>query len=364
MPVGVHKCPSCGGPLIFDIKEQTLACGYCGSSYTLGEIQDAFPDQDPEATWQQANAEMPSSDPALDPIAGEAFPDGMRAFNCPTCGGRTITDANTAATFCVFCGHPTLLSDKLRGEFTPKRILPFKQTKEQAREAFLSLCRGKPLMPRVFSSPENIEKITGLYVPYWLVDCDCQSNLQCEGRNFTTWSDSSYNYTRTDYYEVLRQGEMHYAAIPADGSSKMDDEMMRSLEPFEYKDLAPFKTQYLTGHLAESYDVASEKVFPIAESRAKESSQDVLRRTVSGYATTVVRGYQASVSGQTAEYVMLPVWTLVTNFGGKKYVFAMNGQTGKMIGKIPISPKRAVGMFFGLFLMIAVIVGAIAAFSI
>lgn len=337
-----YKCPCCNAGLSFG-GSQKLTCEYCGNSFELETVK-AF--QASEQTISEDSIQWDETGAAeWDPEEQ----DSLRAFQCPSCGGEILAEETTAATFCPYCGNPSILPTRLAGGLRPDALIPFKTTKQDAKDAFLRLCKGKVLLPKEFTRRQQVEKITGLYVPFWLYDCGAAFSGSYRATRIHCWADHDYEYTRTDHYLLERSAEADFVGIPMDGSSKMDDVFMESIEPFDYKELTGFDTAYLSGYLADKYDVPSEDGEGRIRQRVDRSIGDALQTTFLGYASVVPASRQLQVEHSRARYVMLPVWILNTRYKGKLYTFAMNGQTGKMTGTFPISAGRAAAWFTGIF---------------
>lgn len=333
MEVKTYQCPHCGAPLTFSGETQKWDCEFCLSSFGLDEVDEQ-------------NIQKPSEPERYTPPETEEEPH-LRGYICSQCGAEIVADETTSATFCVFCGNTAILSKQLEGSFRPELVIPFKTTKDQAVEAFLKMC-CKPLVPRSFIAKERLEKITGVYVPFWLFDCDAGAQIGANAQRVRTWSDHKYRYTKTDHYHLIRSGRMDFCRVPADGSSQMDDAMMDSLEPFDYSTMVPFSSAYLSGYLARRYDVDDHESFPRVEERVKATCEEELRATIHGYAGVQVTHRNFNLNTRKAAYALLPVWMLVSKYEGKEYLFAMNGQTGKIIGNLPVSKKLATKWFLSI----------------
>ena len=227
----------------------------------------------------------------------------------------------------------------------PDGVIPFKTTREDATAAFLKSCKGRPLLPKFFTSQSRLEKITGMYVPFWLYDCDAKYQGTYKATHIRSWSDSKYHYTRTEHFLLERGANAAFARIPMDGSEKMDDEYMESIEPYDYSAIVPFDMGYLSGYLAESYDVPAESGESRVRQRVEESMKDMIASSTIGYNTVVPAGSQVTVAQGKANYVLMPVWMLNTRYNGKLYTFAMNGQTGKISGTYPVCKRKAWAWF-------------------
>ncbi len=337
-----YKCPCCTAGLRFGPDSQKLKCEYCENEFELDAVK-AFNEEDASSVKEEYEVEAQPDDGW-----SEAEQENMHLFTCPSCGGEIITDITTAATFCPYCDNPTVLPGRLSGGLKPDAIIPFKTSKEDAKNAFLHLCKGKPLLPSIFLSSQQVEKITGVYVPFWLYDCGGSFAGSYKATRVHHWSDSHYNYTRTEHFLLRREAEAEFAGIPMDGSSKMEDTFMESIEPFDYSQLENFDTAYLTGYLADKYDVEVSAGHDRVRQRVNASMEGQIQSSILGYSTAIPTQRSVSIHRSKERYVLLPVWILNTRYQGKLYTFAMNGQTGKMTGKFPVCPKKSAAWFAGI----------------
>ena len=336
-----HKCPSCNASINYNPKDKNWVCEYCGSKFTLEELEA-----------NEKNFESTSVKDSKELKEEKQENVEMDEYICQDCGAKIVADKNTAATFCVYCKNTAILKSRLTDKFSPTRIIPFAKTKDDAIKAFQSVGKGKFLMPKEFSDPKNIEEITGVYIPFWLYSCKMKGYVKGTGTKVMMWSDFQYNYTKTDTYNVERNGEYYFENIPVDGSVRFNDAIMNSIEPFNYDELTKFSYSYLSGFLAEKYDVEKDEAKKITIDRAETSTFQNLQAKASGYNTFMPTIKNAEVEEEKIEYVLLPVWMVNIKYNEKLYTFAMNGQTGKMIGDIPYSKKKA--FVFALILFIAI----------
>ncbi|MBR4441022.1 MAG: hypothetical protein IKS00_05670 [Bacteroidales bacterium] len=329
MDTTVLKCPTCGSNLQFNAETQNFKCDFCGSAFTQEEIFKITKDSDEDTRTQGQDIE---SQPELN------------LFACRNCGAEMVTDENTAATFCVYCGSAGIMKSRLEGKFRPELIIPFKTTKQDAINAYNNYRKGKHLAPDEFGKKENIEKITGVYIPFWLYDGNSRGFLSGERHDITTWRSGDYRYTKTDIYHVERAGDISFEKVPADGSKKFDDDTMDSIEPFDFNEFQPFNYSFLSGFLAEKYDVGPEEDKERAQLRMGNSLMASLYGTISGSLLGAQQQKDTVFTG--IRYAMLPVWMLNTKIKDKMHTFAMNGQTGKIVGDIPIDKGKAWRFFF------------------
>ena len=360
-----YQCPACTGPLRYDGGSGKLVCDYCGSSFTVQEIEALYQEKLDQAeaagVAQAAKEEAQAAAAAEAAQVGAEDPEwdlaqaGMKAYSCPSCGAELICDATTAATSCPYCGNPTVVPAQFHGMLKPDYILPFKLDKEAAKKALREFYKGKHLLPRAFTTENHIEEIKGVYVPFWLFDGQGDADLNFTATKVSSYRSGDYQVTVTDHFAVRRAGTVDFHRIPTDSSSKMPDAHMDAIEPFDFSELKPFSTAYMPGFLAERYDVDVEECEKRARRRAGNTTEQVIANTVRGYSSVTPVGKNVFMRRSAVSYVMLPVWMLSTRWKGKSFLFAMNGQTGKLIGDLPVS----MGRFWGWFGAIAAPLAAI-----
>ena len=337
-----YKCPCCGGAISFDSKIQKMKCPYCDTEFEMETLKEY------EEELQNEQADDMNWDSADNREWQEGEQEGLRSYICKSCGGEIVGDANTAAAACPFCGNPVVMTEQLSGMLRPDYVIPFKVDKKAAKEGLMKHLSGKILLPKVFKDQNHIDEIKGIYVPFWLFDADVQAKMRYKATKIRSWSDSEYDYTETRFYSVHRGGSIGFEYVPVDGSSKMPDDLMESIEPYRFADAVDFQTAYLAGYLADKYDVAEEECQKRANERIKRSTEEAFADTVNGYATVVPEGGSVQLENGNAKYTLCPVWILNTTWQGKKYLFAMNGQTGKFVGDLPVDKAAARKWTFGL----------------
>ena len=348
-----HQCPACTGPLQFDPTTGKLGCEFCGSVFELAEIEALYQEQEAQAVKAHADAEADeasSSQWDLSDLSEDWGPDadGMKTYSCPACTAELICDETTAATSCPYCGNPTVVPGQFSGSLKPDFVIPFKLEKEAAVQALKQHYQKRFFLPKAFTANNHLQEIQGIYVPFWLFDGEAQGETVYKTTRSRTRRQGDYQITETSHFMVQRSGSAAFDKVPADGSQKMPDDYMESIEPYNYGALVPFSTAYLPGFLADKYDVSAEESWKRADSRCTESLAQELRNTVIGYETVVEVRRQIRLNRGKVHYALLPVWLLHTKWNGQDYLFAMNGQTGKLVGDLPVDKKKFWSVFFGL----------------
>ena len=320
-----NNCTLCGASIKFNAKLGKFKCEFCRGEFTLDELKQHI------------------DNAAVDKVnEGEKGDDTQyETYKCSNCGAEIVADSNTAATFCLYCRSVAILKSKLSGKFAPTKIIPFKKEKKDAILAFKGLRKGRPLIPKYFLSQDNIDKITGIYIPFWLYNINVDGGINATCKNIKSWTTGDIHYTKTDTYRAVREGSIDFNLVPVDGSTRFDDDIMNSIEPFDYKELIDYNHAYLSGFLAEKYDVESEKALPDALKRSVNSTTDKFKSSIRGYTSVSITTNTLKGIEKSKEYALLPVWMVNVKYGNKFYLFAMNGQTGEFIGNIPIDKKKA-----------------------
>ncbi len=323
-----NRCPACKASISFNPKLGKWKCEYCGSEFTLEEMQKS----EDNASTEKNNAKSSKTDDYNKYIS----------YHCESCGAEIIADEATSSTFCVYCGNTAILQSKLSGKFSPDKIIPFKKDREAAINAFKGLSKGRPLMPKGFNNTNNIEKIRGVYIPFWLYDLRISGDIVMDGKTIETWTVGDTHYTKTNTYKVTRGGDMDFINIPVDGSSHFDNDIMNTIEPFHYDELVPYNHAYLSGFYAEKYDQEGDIILKEASDRALNSARNVLRDDARMYSSKVVVSDTLVSNEKNKTYALLPVWMVNVKYKNKMHIFAMNGQTGEFIGNIPLDITKTI----------------------
>lgn len=376
MPTQVtnYQCPACTGPLHFVGASGKLECEYCGASYEVAEIEALYAEKEEKAAAAQQAAEEANAGQNPPSEDGDAWDtsgfsedwgtegDGMRAYSCPSCGAELICDENTAATSCPYCGNPTVVPGQFSGQLRPDFIIPFKLSKEDAVKALKDHYKGKILLPKSFTQENHVQEIQGVYVPFWMFDGEAEGDARYEATRSHTYRSGDYEITETEHYDVYRAGMVNFEKIPVDASSKMPDDHMDSIEPYDYQELKPFSTAYLPGFLADKFDVTVEQCRQRADQRCEGTLSSALRNTVTGYHTCTLIHDSVNLKRGKVHYALMPVWMLNTKWKGKDFLFAMNGQTGKLVGDLPVSWGRFWSLFAAIVAPLSVLGTVLAVF--
>lgn len=338
MEITSYKCPCCGAVLTFDINTQKMSCASCGNTF---EVEAAKEFNEAQLRQEQSSYEWDEADHE------EWQAENVNTYTCPSCGGQIVAEGTLASTKCPYCDSIAIIQEKLSGELKPDLVVPFKFDKSFAVQSLKAFYKNKPLLPKVFKTANKIESIQGVYVPFWIFGCGANADITYNATRSSHWSDSKYNYTKISHFLLLRQGAMAFSGIPVDGSSKMPNEITESIEPFDLSSAVPFDTAYLSGYIADKYDVNADMSKSRANQRIENTVLQMFNSTTAGYAASPTKK-NISLSDSSVKYALLPVWMLTTKYKDKNYTFAMNGQTGKLVGDLPIDWAKFWMMFAGI----------------
>ena len=352
-----HKCPNCSANIEFDIFTQNFTCRYCGSAFTKEEIEKLYP------TDEIIKQFMEESTPTEEQLhETELFEEQIKLHSCPSCGAEIISDnSDTASTYCHYCNSVISFAGRLSGKYKPDKIIPFKKTKEDAIEGFKKWCGKKKFLPKGFNSEKTLEEIRGVYVPYWLADCCVNGELVALCKKSSSHRVGDTVTTTTREYQAVRTGSIIYRGVPADGSSRANDRLMENIEPFNYDDLVDFSMAYLSGHNAEKYDIDKDAVFPRISQRVCSAALQEFRKSIKGYSAVIPQKSEFKISHINWKYALMPMWFLSYKYKDKSYYYAMNGQTGKFGGNLPIDKVKAVLVGAGIVLIPFVLFGLLVA---
>jgi len=336
------KCPSCGGSIEFDSNIQKMRCPYCDTEFDMASIREMEEELASEGS-DELNWNLDTSNQWQDEEG-----NNMVVYVCQSCGGEIATDRTTVASSCPFCDNQVVMSGNLSGELRPDYVIPFKLNKAAAKEGLYNHFKGKRLLPKVFKSENHIDEVKGVYVPFWLFDAEVNGRVHYRGTRVRKWSNRDFDFIETSHFDILRGGSMAFDKVPVDGSTKMPEDLMESIEPYNYRDNQKFSSAFLAGFVANKYDIGAKESEGRANQRIRATTEQAFRNTVQGYATVTQTSSNLKLSNGQVKYALLPVWRLNTTWRGKQYVFAMNGQTGKFVGDLPLD-KGALVRYFALF---------------
>ncbi len=278
-------------------------------------------------------------------------------YNCPSCGAQIVTDDTTAASFCYYCHNPIVLEERLRGDFKPDYVIPFQIDRKKAQEMFTQWVSKKKYVPDYFYSPSQIESMTGVYFPYWLYSCQVKGDLQAEGKTVRVWDMGGLRDTETKVYDISRQGDMDVNSVARNALKKANRKLIDGVLPYRLNEKKDFSMGYLSGFMAENRDMEKDSFVKEVKDEVRQFALSNLKNQVSNYTSVQIRKNEAELTGEVWANALLPVWTVTYNdkARGKIYYFALNGQTGKIWGELPVDNKKLAVLFLSIFIPVFII---------
>ncbi len=333
-------------------------CEYCRSAFTEEELRAKFGNLDQQLDTNEAVSEDVPQDDV--PEGFEDFASNTVMYTCQSCGAEVIADKTTAATFCIYCHNPVVISNRLTGAFKPKKVIPFKITEEDAQTRFFDFCKKKHFLPKSFLTMAELEKVKGVYYPYWLVDSLKDGSMFATAKKVRTWTVGDTEYTETKTFRIKRVGKIDFKGFPHPALSGEHSKALKYVNPYDDKDFRDFTMAYLSGFLAEKRDTERADVQQDVDNELKEYSKKIYQETIVGYDTVHVDSVDVKTLKEDWQYAMMPVWMMNYLYNGRDYLYAMNGQTGKNYGELPLNKAKLAafgGILFVILMAISILGG-------
>lgn len=352
-----YVCPNCTGPLRFNPDKQKFTCEYCLSEFEPEVIQQLSEQKEQRETSdeREVNAAEKRKEQAKAQGAEESDEYPV-SYTCPSCGAEVVTTSTTAATTCFYCQNPVVLGGRLSGEFNPDKVVPFKLSKEKAMDKFLAMCGKKWFLPKGFAGKEQFEKLNGVYFPYWYADEQKTASLSAVGKKVRTWRSGNKEYTETRVFNVTRAGDVIVNNVFERALKSESREMLQSVHPYDMTEAKPFKMSYLSGFQAEKRDLEKKDVEPVIEQKMNQYAQQALRNTMEGYDAIENEHFDQRTDLSAYTYNLMPVWMVTYKYKGEIIPFAINGQTGKAYGELPVNMGKLALFSAGLAVLVFFIV--------
>lgn len=363
MAVVSYKCPNCDGPLKFKPDIQQFLCEYCLSKFDKTSIErpaetDSSQEKVDNEVEQQKdiNENINKSESDSDESKREEFAKEAIAYSCPSCGAEIITTTTTAATTCYYCHNPVIISGRLDKNLKPDKIIPFYISREKAVERFKELCAKKKFLPPDFYSESQIEKLAGIYYPYWLIGAEVEGAMTSNARKTRTWQTGNMQYTETTNYRLIRNGKIDLHGISVTAFKNEDRDIFKYVCPYDDEKRIEFAMSYLSGFQAEKRDLEKTDLREEVQKKVKSISENTLQDTMKGFGAVTSEIKKFNIVNENWEYVLYPIWIMTYIFNGTTYRYALNGQTGKIYGELPVSKTKLSLLFASVVLTVFILV--------
>lgn len=351
METVAYKCINCVAPLQYNAAKQKFTCEFCRSDFTEAELRQYWGELDEQLNNEAAPEPEQSSDP-------DDFNANAALYLCQNCGAEIIAErTTTAATFCVYCHSPVVISNRLAGQYKPDMVIPFKISEEEAKQRFYDFCGKKKFLPKDFISEAQLDMMKGVYYPYWMVDSLKDGTMNATAKKVRKWKQDDYEYTETKTYKIRRAGKIDFKSYPCSAFRNEDKDAMKYVNPYDDKDFKQFSMAYLSGFLAEKRDTERRDVQSQVDNELQDYAKKIYGGTIdSSYDSVTVDNIHLNTLKESWKYAMLPVWLMTFKYNVKDYLYAMNGQTGKNYGELPCSKGKLTAFGIVVFLLLSVII--------
>ncbi len=336
-----YKCPNCDGPLTFNPDKQLFTCDYCLGEFSPAQVQQINAAKEQRETGDEREVKRAEEEKQKAKAQGVEDSDEYPvSYSCPSCGAEVVTTSTTAATTCFYCQNPVVLGARLSGEFNPDRVVPFALSKEKAIERFLAMCGKKWFLPKGFAGKQQFEKLNGVYFPYWFADEQKTARITATGKRRRVWRSGNKEYTETQVFNVVRGGNVQIRNVFERALKNESRDMLQSVHPFDMSKAQPFAMSYLSGFQAEKRDLDKKDVEPVIEQKMRQYTEQALKDTMEGYDEIDTNSFEEHTDLSAYTYNLLPVWMVTYQYNGEILPFAINGQTGKAYGKLPVAAGK------------------------
>ena len=344
------KCPNCGATVTFDPASGKMHCDYCGYSCELPKPEDGH--EICEMDFESATN-----------TASFNWGEQKKQVQCKQCGAVTVYDALETAAVCPFCGSTSVMPAANDNTIAPGAVCPFAVTKQQAGESFTKWLKKKWFAPKKAKQSASPEAFQGVYLPYWTYDAQTTSNFTARaGYDRTVKDKEGHSTTETNWMRVSGVYQKFFDDVTVMASKRQENSGVKACEPFDFTKLVPYSPQVVAGFIAERYSIGLKEGWESAQ----KTIQFKLNSDISDYVRTHWRAnrsdsvkFSTLYSNITYKYLLVPAWISSFKYKDKVYQFAVNGQTGRVGGKAPVSALRviiailiAAGIIAGLYFLL------------
>ncbi len=340
----IYRCLNCGGPLEFDTRTKRMTCELCCSFFSMEMVAS-------QAEKEKEQIEKVEEDSCFaDTTVWEQDTMECKMYHCNSCGAQLLIDEVESATYCAFCGQPTVVFQRVDKQKRPKYIIPFCVSKELALQKVRQRIDSGLFIPKEIKNV-TMDRVRGIYIPYQMVNVRYHDT-----QVFSTVVSTKDSTQKKRFYDV--EGEACFKQMTVDTSMQLNDESAMRLEPYEMIGLKEFEPAYLSGFYADCSDEDNFITKKKVERRAKKLYTEQIKEKIKkkGGHSPVLEFSNPVCEIEKMDSVLLPAWFVVFHHEGESYTLMVNGQTGKVIGAVPMDTKKAIAIFLPFSLLVSAII--------
>jgi len=336
-----HACPACGAEANWNAAKQALVCPYCGTVSPTELAADGSIIKEHDLATALRNL----------PEARKGWDSDRISVQCQSCKAISLFDPKHVAKNCEFCGSPAIVpQDAVRSPIVPESLLPFQVAESKVREDLRHWYGSRWFAPNRLKKGALTDQVHGLYIPYWTFDAQVAARWTAEAGYYyyeTEWRKGKMERVRKVRWEPAAGALDHFfddELVPA--TQGVQASLLRKVEPFPTDALVPYDPGYVSGWVVEQYQID----LVAAAEHARQSMDEKLRALCSAQVpgdTQRNLRVDADYSGQTFKHVLVPIWLVAYTYGSRVFQVLVNGVTGQIAGKHPLSWVKIVFAVLG-----------------
>lgn len=345
------RCAACGGHLEFDAARGALRCTSCGEARAI--------EAPPERTLVEHDLEH-----GLARDAARGYGVELRSLSCRQCGAVVSYGGDTTAQRCDFCGSPQVLEQAgNRNPIRPESVVPFAVDRASAKRRFADWLGELWFRPSDLKHLAQVQDMAGVYVPYWAFDAAVHSDWSALAgyyyyvtESYTTLDDKGRSVRRQRSVRKVRwrpasgRRDDVYDDVLVCASRGLPPDLTAKLEPFDTARLVPYAPSYLAGWKAEEYSVELNAAWDRAVERIEATQRQRCSGDVPGDTQAALR-VSHRFSDERFKHLLLPIWIASYRYRDKPFQFLINGQTGEVTGRAPLSVIKVLAFSLALLIV-------------
>ncbi|MGE3889005.1 MAG: zinc ribbon domain-containing protein [Vicinamibacterales bacterium] len=350
-----HACPACGAQAEWHPGTQKLVCPYCGTEAPY--LIDRETGKVAEIDLVKALRELPEEE--------RGWLTATRSVQCQSCRAVMVFDPTRVGQNCEFCGSPALVDyQEINSPIRPHGVLPFKVDRNKVRDDIRHWWRSKWFAPGRLARAALVDTVHSLYIPYWTFDAKAHCPWEAEAGYYyyvdVEGRDSQGKRVvrkerRTRWEPASGTVNHAFDDEPVPGTQGLPLDLLRQVEPFPTQEVVPYDTAFLSGHVVEHYKVVLLDAAERSQQQMHQALERLCAQQVPGDTHRNLRIFP-TFSGRTFKHVLVPIWLLTYNYGAKAFQVIVNGYTGKIAGRYPISWWKVLLVILLALIVVAIVV--------